>query len=66
MLIDLLNQLEGNTKWENGYNCTDYAVEMWNVITGQDLYPETQYRTPSNLYNILEHAIMIYLPPTPQ
>jgi len=53
LLIDLLNQLKGNTDWANGYNCTDYAVEMWNAITGQKLYPESGYRTPTELFNLI-------------
>jgi hypothetical protein len=64
LLIDLLNQIGGNTEWEIGYNCTDYAVTMWNFISGQNLYSEEshRYRTPTNLYNILKQAIAIYLP----
>ncbi|MBF0575449.1 hypothetical protein [Dysgonomonas sp. GY617] len=62
LLVDLLNQLKGNTDWANGYNCTDYAVEMWNAITGQNLYPESGYRKPTDLYNIFKNMIPIYYP----
>jgi RHS repeat-associated protein len=62
LLIDLFNLLKGNTDWANGYNCTDYAVEMWNIITHQNLYPESGYRKPTDLYNILKRSIPIYLP----
>ncbi|MBD8389035.1 RHS repeat-associated core domain-containing protein [Dysgonomonas sp. BGC7] len=48
--------------WELGNNCTDYAVDIWQAITKQDLYPKNGYRTPSELYNILKNAIIIYAP----
>ena len=53
LLFDLINQLNGMTNWALTYNCTDYAVDMWNAITKDKLYVESGIRTPTILYDLL-------------
>ncbi len=54
LLIDLFNQITDNTDWSYGKNCTNYATNLWNYITGENLYSnDVLYKTPTELYNII-------------
>lgn len=60
--IDNFSSIPSNVEWKGTYNCTDYAVNLWNHITGQNLYQNNSFRTPSGLYEILKNSIPINLP----
>ncbi|QIK55243.1 RHS repeat-associated core domain-containing protein [Dysgonomonas sp. HDW5B] len=71
LLIDMFNLNKDNkgnsistdnTKWGNFQNCTDYAVSLWNTITGNDLYPSSWVRYPTTLYKDISSRIPVFLP----
>ena len=71
LLIDMFNMNKdnkgnsistNNTTWGNFQNCTDYAVSLWNTITGNDLYPSSWVRYPTTLYKDISSRIPVFLP----